>query len=911
MTRSHPALALLALVVGCTCSTGLVANDPSVVTRCHANSHFVDGQCVAAVPPEKEVVTSPSLCAPATLRCEGNALQTCDDGEAWRTLRECSCGCTPGPDGPRCLTVSCQPGQLSCRDGSVQRCADSGCHWDVTERCSVGCDAASTRCRACDPAEQRCLDPTTLSVCDESGNEWLSQSCEHGCDTQQNRCRLCAAGSRRCNGDHRETCNADGLSWRSTPCPHGCGDDECLPPKELHPPVRLSAGFSHTCAINSEQRLHCWGRRGTRRQIGDDDARWLTLPKSNPECGIQLDGSLWCWKVIWDSGAPLAAHLVDTGPWRSLAADDNGVTCAVATSGGLACFTIPYKFGAEITLNPVGPAEAKWLTAAVGYREVCAIADDGETNVGELHCWARANGSLFQLKDQNSTVITLGLGQFRWRDVAIGTGLRCAVRDAGRLFCWGTLSGLGNIPVGPTAGWDSFWWRVSVSNLHLCALRTDGSAACLGRNWEGQLGNAHFGSDQQLMRDLTLPTLLSGTYWSSISAGRTHSCGVRDDGSFWCWGDNGESQISSAPLKGQPTPLLTPYSKPAMKLFAGDSMGCIIDAAQRLHCWGLLAGDTGLHYPKPTPLTATRWQTLAMRSEHLCGIDDAQRLWCWGDNTHGQLGIGNTEAQQSPHLVGDQLWRSVAVGMTHTCGVQQDGSLWCWGKNVSLGLTVGTNRLPQRIGGDSDWRHVASAEHDCGLKADHTLWCWGDNTRGQLGLGDTALRVVPTQVGNKSWREVVINTSRSCAIDLDGALYCWGLHAFVYNDLGQMVGSLGAIDTTALQTVQSGNSVATFASTPLHVAGGPYLSISVARSHTCALSSDGQLNCWGQDYPSPGKIGSGLSAYQWKAVVAGGTFSCGLDNAGNLRCWGSNTLCQLGVGPCENYPLATAVPGAL
>ena len=46
--------------------------------------------------------------------------------------------------------------------------------------------------------------------------------------------------------------------------------------------------------------------------------------------------------------------------------------------------------------------------------------------------------------------------------------------------------------------------------------------------------------------------------------------------------------------------------------------------------------------------------------------------------------------------------------------------------------------------------------HVCGITTENTLYCWGDNEFGELGLGDTSMRLVPTQVGTN------VGTTRRC-----------------------------------------------------------------------------------------------------------------------------------------------------
>ena len=70
--------------------------------------------------------------------------------------------------------------------------------------------------------------------------------------------------------------------------------------------------------------------------------------------------------------------------------------------------------------------------------------------------------------------------------------------------------------------------QVSAGGEHSCALRTDGTITCWGRNVEGRL-DAPSGS------------------FSQISAGWHHSCGLRDDGTITCWGNNTYGQ-SDAPV---------------------------------------------------------------------------------------------------------------------------------------------------------------------------------------------------------------------------------------------------------------------------------------------------------------------------------------------------------------------------
>jgi alpha-tubulin suppressor-like RCC1 family protein len=142
-------------------------------------------------------------------------------------------------------------------------------------------------------------------------------------------------------------------------------------------------------------------------------------------------------------------------------------------------------------------------------------------------------------------------------------------------------------------------------------------------------------------------------------------------------------------------------------------------------------------------------------NSHTLGIQKDGTLWAWGDNTYGQLGLGDHTEPTIPTQVGTGWvylaagWVAVTTEWFHSLGLKADGSLWAWGDNTygQLGLGDTTQQtIPTEVG--RGWVAVAAGWfHSLGLKADGSLWAWGDNGYGQLGLGDTTECHSPTQVG--------------------------------------------------------------------------------------------------------------------------------------------------------------------
>jgi len=141
----------------------------------------------------------------------------------------------------------------------------------------------------------------------------------------------------------------------------------------------------------------------------------------------------------------------------------------------------------------------------------------------------------------------------------------------------------------------------------------------------------------------------------------------------------------------------------------------------------------------------------------------------------------------------------------------------------------------------------------------------------------------------------------SCALISDGTAYCWGS-----NEGGQ----LGiAADTTRCRR---NDRPIPCEKTPVAVSGGlKFRQVSAGGLHTCGLTLDGHVYCWGDNLL--GELGDPairasavpvaiLSSDLFTAVAAGGSHSCALRTDGAAFCWGANDVGQLGI--------ATVGPGA-
>ena len=151
-------------------------------------------------------------------------------------------------------------------------------------------------------------------------------------------------------------------------------------------------------------------------------------------------------------------------------------------------------------------------------------------------------------------------------------------------------------------------------------------------------------------------------------------------------------------------------------------------------------------------------------------------------------------------------------------------------------------------------------------------------------------------------------TNRTCAI-VNAQVYCWGYNAYGQLGDGRYIGSpadpesSSSIDSTIPVKVRQDTGV---------LAGKTIVKIFVAQYHTCALSSDGLMYCWGYNYK--GELGQGNTTDSPVAIQVGGALAGktitdigGTDDAscaiasGKIYCWGGNNYGVTGLGVTSSY----------
>ena len=128
----------------------------------------------------------------------------------------------------------------------------------------------------------------------------------------------------------------------------------------------------------------------------------------------------------------------------------------------------------------------------------------------------------------------------------------------------------------------------------------------------------------------------------------------------------------------------------------------------------------------------------------------------------------------------------LAGGDAHALYAHEDGSVFAWGKNEDGQLGIGeTNRQessPVQVHGEnnigffSDVVALAAGQsHSIALKTDGTVWSFGNGGAGRLGTGDTTASSTPVQIHALSnIVSIVAGHMHALALGVNGIVSIWG-----------------------------------------------------------------------------------------------------------------------------------------
>lgn len=391
--------------------------------------------------------------------------------------------------------------------------------------------------------------------------------------------------------------------------------------------AEIAAGRYHTCVRASGNRIHCWGHAGSGRAgVGDTQVPahvTRPLPVSGlpapplrlslrllTACAATQTGSASCWGAnesgqVGDGLLPLVSPLVQHAGPRDVAGMSSGVietatggqhACALKNNGTVWCWgsNVAGQIGDQTTIARFSPVQVVGIANAVqiatGLSHSCA-----RTAAGAIWCWGlNSSGQLGIGSTGNSLQAVMAVGMNAdMVDVSAGDSHTCAVRNDGKVFCWGlnTSGQLGDSTLSnrssPTQVNDGFgvYARVAAGGSHSCGLTSAGEAKCWGADARGQLGDDAVAAAQPRPSPAAVATLGSGVV--RLAAGRDHTCALRNTGALLCWGYNASSQLGDGTTVLRTQPVAASHVSGSIREIAlGADSSCAVLASGEGVCWG-------------------------------------------------------------------------------------------------------------------------------------------------------------------------------------------------------------------------------------------------------------------------------------------------------------------------------------
>ena len=360
------------------------------------------------------------------------------------------------------------------------------------------------------------------------------------------------------------------------------------------------------------------------------------------------------------------------------------------------------------------------------------VLQDYFTCAGLWNWGCNANGRLGNNTTVNtSSPIQTVTGGSNWRTID-QWGATGAIKIDGTLWTWGDNFGglLGDnstvtsrsSPV-QVVGSASNWRCIFVGELHMAAIKTDGTFWTWGFGGDGRLGDNTLTS-----KSSPVQTASAGCNWKTGNAGVEHTAGVKTDGTLWTWGSGLDGRLGDNTTVNKSTPI-----------------------------------QVGVD---------TTWRQVSLAWKVSAAVKTDGTLWGWGCNDEGQLGNNSSVTRFSSPVqtvAGGTNWRQASAGNANILAVKNDGTLWGSGLGCVTGQNAVTNRSSpvQTVAGGTNWKCVSvRGSSAAALKTDGTLWVWGDAANGALGDNSTVSKSSPVQTapGGNYWRAAASGNLSKVAI---------------------------------------------------------------------------------------------------------------------------------------------------
>lgn len=315
----------------------------------------------------------------------------------------------------------------------------------------------------------------------------------------------------------------------------------------------------------------------------------------------------------------------------------------------------------------------------------------------------------------------------------------------------------------------------------------------------------------------------SGSSWTSnspfvqVSLGTLNGCALRNSGSVECWGygytegaEGSEDESTESKLFGG-----------SLEWLAEGGQGCGLRPSGELVCWGA---------PFVEGEKTTKVEAVAVSGD-VCVLRDGGAIHCWVREF--------VRGQPIPEWrgTGDRRFRDLSIGgYSRLCTIAESGRLECWGVDedeAAENERFDETRVEECPGGDEDCRMFSPAsgkftdvsvarDYGCAVRESGEVECWVFDSGFQRNDNDYG----QTEPPDGSFEQISAGTFHVCGVKTGRAIDCWGL---------------GMDPARREDSERRGRGDFDQAAPP----SGEFEQVSVGDYHTCAVTDDGWIECWG------------------------------------------------------------------
>ena len=280
----------------------------------------------------------------------------------------------------------------------------------------------------------------------------------------------------------------------------------------------------------------------------------------------------------------------------------------------------------------------------------------------------------------------------------------------------------------------------------------------------------------------------NGGIYPMVDGGDGHSVALKADGSVWTWGNNASGQVNGTVGTTVILPAKVDIGENAVMVAAGAEHTLAIGVSGKVYSWG--ANDYGQLGNNNTDRTASA--ITAVQYKDGTEVEGAVGVSTHENTSYILLANGTVAAFGREY--NDQNYATIIPGLSDVLQVSGNYALTVSGEvwSISYGsLPVKVMGYKNTYGEVAILKIAHGTDHLLALDKDGNVWAMGSNGRGQLGQGNVKNAQTPVRVlkgAQENEGTYLVNVTdisadryTSAAVDANGNVYRWGA-----NEYGQL-----------------------------------------------------------------------------------------------------------------------------